>query len=130
MAENMAMGKGKKERAGMAFLQKYYHKGAFFMENDEGNEKKEAIYNRNYNEALEEDRAVSKLAEGPYAGSKVLQVRRGEFGKMGRTKYTHLADQDTTAKDSPWAQNDKIRQKFVGKQGGMDAKGKGGQQKR
>ena len=30
--------------------------------------------NRDYNEALSEDKAVVKLAEGPYEGSKVLQV--------------------------------------------------------
>lgn len=68
------MGKGVKERGAMGFMQKYYHKGAFFMENDENNKKKEAIYNRDYNEALSEDKAVVKLAEGPYEGSKVLQV--------------------------------------------------------
>lgn len=72
-----------------------------------------------YNQSLEEDRAAAKLAEGPYEGSKVLQVRRGQFGKMGRTKYTHLGDQDTTSFDSPWAANDKIRAKFAGKQGGL-----------
>jgi microfibrillar-associated protein 1 len=33
---------------------------------------------------------------------KVLQVRK--FGLAGRTKYTHLADQDTTkAEANPWA---------------------------
>jgi hypothetical protein len=74
MAEDAAMGKGVKDRGSMGFMQKYYHKGAFFMENDENNKKKEAIYNRDYNEALSEDKAVVKLSEGPYEGSKVLQV--------------------------------------------------------
>ena len=27
---------------------------------------------------------------------KIMQVRRDKFGKIGQTKYTHLADQDTT----------------------------------
>lgn len=27
---------------------------------------------------------------------KAMQVRRDKFGKVGQTKYTHLADQDTT----------------------------------
>lgn len=29
---------------------------------------------------------------------KAMQVRRDKFGKLGQTKYTHLADQDTTDK--------------------------------
>ncbi|KAG1150884.1 hypothetical protein G6F37_009584 [Rhizopus arrhizus] len=32
---------------------------------------------------------------------KVMQVKN--FGLAGRTKYTHLVDQDTSSKDSPWA---------------------------
>lgn len=31
---------------------------------------------------------------------KVMQVKN--FGRSGRTKYTHLVDQDTTQFDSPW----------------------------
>jgi microfibrillar-associated protein 1 len=31
---------------------------------------------------------------------KVMQVKN--FGRSGRTKYTHLVDQDTTSFDSPW----------------------------
>ena len=29
-----------------------------------------------------------------------MQVKN--FGRSGRTKYTHLVDQDTTSFDSPW----------------------------
>lgn len=29
-----------------------------------------------------------------------MQVKK--FGRSGRTKYTHLVDQDTTQFDSPW----------------------------
>lgn len=41
------------------------------------------------------------------------------FGKKGRTKYTHLTDQDTTAWDGAWAQKDdprlqKYKQKMAG----------------
>jgi len=31
---------------------------------------------------------------------KVMQVKN--FGRSGRTKYTHLVDQDTTNFESPW----------------------------
>lgn len=31
----------------------------------------------------------------------VMQVKN--FGLAGRTKYTHLVDQDTSTKDSPWS---------------------------
>jgi microfibrillar-associated protein 1 len=48
---------------------------------------------------------------------KVLQVKN--FGRSGRTKYTHLKDQDTTVADSPWARDTKIRKKFEEKLGGL-----------
>ena len=38
-------------------MQKYHHKGAFFMENDEANKAKEAIYNRDTNAATDADKA-------------------------------------------------------------------------
>ena len=34
------------------------------------------------------------------------------FGRSGRTKYTHLVDQDTTTFDSPWAADTQINHKF------------------
>lgn len=120
MAEDRALGKGKKERGQMVFMQKYHHKGAFFMDNDESNAFKESIYNRTTNEATDADKATAKLAtDGPHEGSRVLQVRRGEFGKMGQTKWTHLTAEDTTSFDSPWTQDDSIRRKFLQKGGGM-----------
>ncbi|MEJ1278655.1 microfibrillar-associated protein 1B [Cricetulus griseus] len=50
------------------FLQKYYHRGAFFMVKN--------------------------------------------FGRSGRTKYTHLVDQDTTSFDSAWGQESAQNTKF------------------
>ena len=63
-------GKGK-----MKFMQKYYHKGAFFMDQDE------EIYDRDTTEATGDDHFDK--ASLP----KVMQVKTGMFGKIGQTKY-------------------------------------------
>ena len=39
-----------------------------------------------------------------------MQVKN--FGRSGRTKYTHLVDQDTTSFDSPWAADSQMNHKF------------------
>lgn len=78
----------KKEKKKWNFLQKYYHKGAFFQDTDETG-KKDEIYEIDYAAyPTLEDKFNKKLLP------KVLQVKN--FGKVGRTKYTHLVDQDTT----------------------------------
>ncbi|WWD00695.1 hypothetical protein V866_007630 [Kwoniella sp. B9012] len=68
-----------KEKGQMGFLQKYYHKGAFHQDDD--------ILQRDYTGATEHSVDMSMLP-------KVMQVR--DFGKASRSKYTHLADQDTS----------------------------------
>jgi Microfibril-associated/Pre-mRNA processing len=40
----------------------------------------------------------------------LIQVKN--FGRSGRTKYTHLVDQDTTQFDAPWADNSALNIKF------------------
>ncbi|XP_063241761.1 microfibrillar-associated protein 1 [Bacillus rossius redtenbacheri] len=70
------------------FLQKYYHRGAFFMDNDQD------IYKRDFSAATLEDHFDKTILP------KVMQVKN--FGRSGRTKYTHLVDQDSTQFDSPW----------------------------
>eukprot|EP01116_Phalansterium_solitarium_P021565 TRINITY_DN6760_c0_g1_i1.p1 TRINITY_DN6760_c0_g1~~TRINITY_DN6760_c0_g1_i1.p1 ORF type:complete len:448 (-),score=88.71 TRINITY_DN6760_c0_g1_i1:162-1397(-) len=89
------------------FLQKYYHKGAFFRSFDEN----DAIENKwDFSQPTLEDKADKS------ALPKVMQVKN--FGRSGRTKYTHLMDQDTTKADSYWGQNDHIRAKFRAKMAG------------
>lgn len=70
---------------------------------------------------------------------KPLQVRKDQFGKIGRTKsvlcpafifgcrpantgicfrYTHLVDQDTSSKDSAWSQKTPVAERMEKKRGG------------
>jgi microfibrillar-associated protein 1 len=83
--ENIKDGKLNVEKKKMKFLQKYYHKGAFYVDDDLVS-----------SALLKTDELAPTLEDH---GDKtvlptVLQVKN--FGKHGRTKYTHLVDQDTT----------------------------------
>ena len=76
-------------KAKYKFMQKYYHRGAFFME------KEEHLYKRDFSTPTLEDNFDKTVLP------KVMQVKN--FGRSGRTKYTHLVDQDTTEFDAPWS---------------------------
>jgi len=86
------------------FLQKYYHRGAFFLDNDQD------VFKRDFSSPTLEDHFDKTILP------KVMQVKN--FGRSGRTKYTHLVDQDTTVFDSPWmaetAQNIKFHHNQAG----------------
>ncbi|GAN03592.1 microfibrillar-associated protein 1-like isoform 2 [Mucor ambiguus] len=76
-----------KDRGQHTFMQKYYHKGAFYQDDSE-------VLQRDYSApTVDEVRNKDVLP-------KVMQVKN--FGLAGRTKYTHLVDQDTSSRDSPW----------------------------
>lgn len=83
----------------MMFMQKYYHSGAFFQNVAGSGEEK--VFMKDFNAPVAED-AVDKMLL-----PKAMRVRRGEFGRKGRSKHTHLADVDTTDWTSPWTGNRK-----------------------
>jgi len=86
------------------FLQKYYHRGGFFQ--DKAATGEEELYLRDYHEPLEEEKYDKQLLP------KAMQLRRGEFGKKGQVKHSHLTDVDTTDMSAAWAQSSKVVQRY------------------
>ena len=74
--------KARQERGKMGLLQKWYHKGAFYQDIHPD------LMNRDYNAPTGEDRIDKSLLP------RVMQVK--DFGKRGRSKWTHLAEEDTS----------------------------------
>jgi microfibrillar-associated protein 1 len=92
-----------KEKSKMKFLQKYYHRGAFFGD--------DALLTRDYTPATGEDKIDKTVLP------LVMQVKN--FGRAGRTKWTHLVAEDTTKFDAGWAAKDGANRTYVNKMGGM-----------
>ncbi|CAH8450590.1 unnamed protein product [Heterobilharzia americana] len=87
------------------FLQKYFHRGAFFVTATE-----DKVFQQDFTQpTLEDHFDKTKLPT-------VMQVKN--FGRAGRTKYTHLVDQDTTVFDSPWSTTNPQNMKFQSTYGG------------
>ena len=83
-----------KEKSKMRFMQKYYHKGAFFQDagDDEfATTEKAEIFNRDFNEATNAEKGVDRTTV-----PEAMRLRQGQFGKAGRSKWTHLSNEDTT----------------------------------
>lgn len=80
----------------MKFLMKYYHRGAFYID------KEEDILKRDIMEPTLEDHQDKEALPD------VMKVKN--FGRSGRTKWTHLTAEDTTAFDGTaggaWAAKD------------------------
>lgn len=71
-----------KEKKTQGFMQRYYHKGAFYQDQE--------ILQRDFTApTTDEVRHKEALPS-------VMQVRGTEFGRTGRSKWTHLANEDTT----------------------------------
>ena len=100
-----------KEKAKWNFLQKYYHKGVFYMDEDSLNKDANDVRAKEYDAPTLEDTIDKEKLPA------IMQVKK--FGLRGRTKYTHLVDQDTT-RFGPDARPDKrIFEKYISKVGGM-----------
>lgn len=78
-----------KPRGKQAFLQKYHHKGAFYADS-------EILKKHDFSAPTEGTFTKMELLPS------VMQVR--DFGKMSRSKWTHLAKEDTTSFDAGWSQ--------------------------
>ncbi|XP_030848959.1 microfibrillar-associated protein 1-like isoform X2 [Strongylocentrotus purpuratus] len=88
----------KQNKGRYKFLQKYYHRGAFYLDDEK------EVLKRDVSGATLEDHFDKTVLP------KVMQVKN--FGRSGRTKYTHLVDQDTTTMESPWANETALSRKF------------------
>lgn len=101
-----------KERGQFTFMQKYYHKGAFYQVNisiliinfvfclltlNILQDKNDEVFRRDYSAPTVDEVRKKELLP------KVMQVKN--FGFAGRTKWTHLANEDTSARpeDDPWS---------------------------
>ncbi|RWW23203.1 hypothetical protein BHE74_00053282 [Ensete ventricosum] len=98
------------------FMQKYYHKGAFFQSNSDDRAATAAsddIFRRDFSAPTGEDKMDKTILP------KVMQVKH--FGRSGRTKWTHLVNEDTTDWNAPWSMNGPLRSKYNAKMAGMNA---------
>ncbi|KAG0135897.1 putative microfibrillar-associated protein family protein [Tuber indicum] len=96
-------------RGKMGFMQKYYHKGAFYQDDSE-------ILKKDYATTAVEDEVKNRDVLPKY-----MQVRGDEVGKRGRTRWTHLTAEDTSMQNggSPWFDKNGINKRASGKLGGM-----------
>ncbi|CAN6201513.1 unnamed protein product [Urochloa humidicola] len=79
------------------FLQRYYHRGAFFQEKaDDGSQMSgvDDIYKSDFSAPTGEDKMDKSILP------KVMQVKK--FGRSGRVKWTHLVNEDTTDLKNSW----------------------------
>lgn len=100
-------------------MQKYYHKGAFYMDEDSIKDKND-VRTKDYSEPTASDAHINEATPA------VMQKR--DFGKKSQTKWTHLTNEDTTNWDNPWFQKDKARgnynKKLAGYKGDLNEAGK------
>ncbi|CAK9199395.1 unnamed protein product [Sphagnum troendelagicum] len=96
------------------FMQKYYHKGAFFQSESDDRDAAggDAIHRRDFSAPTGEDKMDKTILP------KVMQVKH--FGHSGRTKWTHLVAEDTTKWDNPWTYNDPLQATYNNKMAGMN----------
>jgi len=94
-------------RGKVKFMQKYYHKGAFFQteaDDERGTVGGDAIYKRDFTGATGEDKFDKEALPA------VMQVKK--FGRAGRTKWTHLANEDTTVVNTAYSGSQHLQKDF------------------
>jgi microfibrillar-associated protein 1 len=100
-----------KEKPKWNFMQKYYHKGVFYMDEDSLQRDDHDVRKQEFNEPTLEDRVDKEKLPT------VMQVKK--FGMRGRTKYTHLVDQDTTRFDKDARPDKRVQESYQRKVGGV-----------
>ena len=114
--EDKKLGIGKfkaQEKKKWKFLQKYYHKGAFYMDEDTLTKAGlNDVRKRSY-----EDAATGEDQFNFEALPEILQVK--DFGKRGKTKYTHLRDQDTSNFKESIKKDQYLASKYISKMSGI-----------
>ncbi|EGR28160.1 microfibril-associated protein, putative [Ichthyophthirius multifiliis] len=97
----------KKQQRQYNFMQKYYHKGAFYQDDED------EVFQRDFNMPVGEELMDKSVLPA------ILQKRRGTYGKKGQSKYTHLTDQDTTNYDPLFKVDQDLQQKAFSKYAGL-----------
>ena len=106
--EDKKIGKYKKNlKSDYKYMQKYYSSFSFYQDKDD------PIFKRDYNVPVGFD--TFEKSSLP----KRLQVRGGEFGKKGRSKYKDLLTEDTNNYDSYYQLDKNITDKYYKKRGGV-----------
>lgn len=103
------------EKAKWKFLQRYYHKGAFYQDEDEtGNTKMGPVLMQDFGAPTGRDTVGDKSAmPAP------MQVKN--FGMRSQVKWTHLKGEDTSQKDALWNADRGLAEKSRGKTAGYKA---------
>jgi microfibrillar-associated protein 1 len=101
-----------KEKEKWRFMQKYYHKGVFYMDEDSVKKEERDVRTLEFSAPTLEDHVDKEKLPA------IMQVKK--FGMRGRTKYTHLVDQDTTRFGPDAHQPDaRVMQSYLNKRGGV-----------
>ncbi|OMO68607.1 hypothetical protein COLO4_29543 [Corchorus olitorius] len=97
------------------FMQKHYHKGAFFQseaDDPASTVGTDYIYDRDFSSPTGEDKMDKTMLP------KVMQVKH--FGRSGRTKWTHLLNEDTTDWNNPWTYSHHLSSKYYAKMAALN----------